>query len=93
MSIPSLQVVVLPRSGLPLLAGIARAISTPSTPTLSPFTVAPAEQAPKTLAWVEEILASERDIRIASRPLEVAVSDVDRDRFQHRISRQSEGSG
>ncbi len=41
------------------------------------FTVVPADEAPAALAWVEEILRSERGIEFASRPLEVAVSDVE----------------
>lgn len=41
------------------------------------FTVVPASEAPDTLAWVEEILNSERDIMIASRPLEVSVNEVE----------------
>ena len=41
------------------------------------FRTVPAAKAPQTLAWVEEILASERDIAFAARPLEVAVNDVD----------------
>lgn len=41
------------------------------------FTTVPAAEASETLAWVEEILRSERGIEFASKPLEVAVSDVD----------------
>lgn len=40
------------------------------------FTVVPASEAPQWLAWVREVLA-ERDIAIASPPLEVSVADVD----------------
>ena len=41
------------------------------------FTVTPAGEDPTTIAWVTDILRSERDITIASRPLEVAIADVD----------------
>jgi hypothetical protein len=41
------------------------------------FTTVPADEAPETLGWVEEILASERDIAFAARPLEVSINDVD----------------
>ena len=41
------------------------------------FTVDAATDAPETLAWVERILADERGIVIAARPLQVAVSEVD----------------
>jgi hypothetical protein len=41
------------------------------------FTVEPAADAADTLAWVERILREERGIEFASRPLEVAVSDVE----------------
>lgn len=41
------------------------------------FTVEPAAQAAATLAWVEGILREERGIVIGSRPLQVAVCDVD----------------
>lgn len=41
------------------------------------FTVVPAAEAPETLAWVEQILERERGIRFASKPLQVAISDVD----------------
>lgn len=41
------------------------------------FEVSPAADEPDTLAWVEEILASERNIRFAAKPLETSVNDVD----------------
>ncbi len=41
-----------------------------------PFAVSPAADAPESLAWVTGILADERDIIIASPPLEVAEVDV-----------------
>lgn len=41
------------------------------------FEVAPAAEAPELLAWVEEILRSERDIVIASPALEVSANDVE----------------
>ena len=41
------------------------------------FAVTPADEDPATVAWVAEILASERDIEIASRPLEVSIAEVD----------------
>ncbi|GAA1951901.1 phage tail protein [Kitasatospora viridis] len=41
------------------------------------FTVTPAEQAPQVLDWVTGILAQEREIVIASRPLEVSAFEVD----------------
>lgn len=41
------------------------------------FTVTPADEDPTTIAWVTDILRSERDITIASQPLEVASADVD----------------
>ncbi|WP_243062772.1 phage tail protein [Humibacter sp. RRB41] len=41
------------------------------------FTVVPADEAPKTLEWVHRILSEERDIVIASRPLEVTEFEVD----------------
>ncbi|CCI52923.1 MAG: phage tail protein [Tetrasphaera jenkinsii] len=41
------------------------------------FTVTPADEDPTTIAWVTDILSSERDITIASQPLEVAIADVD----------------
>lgn len=41
------------------------------------FTVEPAEQAIETVEWVTRILREERGIVIGSRPLEVAVCDVE----------------
>jgi hypothetical protein len=41
------------------------------------FTVSPASEAPETLEWVNRVLADERDIVIASRPLEVTSFEVD----------------
>ncbi len=41
------------------------------------FTVLPVAEAPDTLAWVEEILRSERDMVISSPALELSVNDVD----------------
>ncbi|WP_181275659.1 phage tail protein [Brevibacterium oceani] len=41
------------------------------------FSVAPAAEAPEALAWVEEILQSEREIVPTSPALEVSINDVD----------------
>ena len=41
------------------------------------FTVAPAEEDPETLAYIHNILAAERDLVIASKPLEVSSFEVD----------------
>jgi hypothetical protein len=41
------------------------------------FTVSPASEEPETLEWVTGILADERDIVIASRPLEVTGFEVE----------------
>ena len=41
------------------------------------FTVSPVGEAPETLEWVNRVLADERDIVIASRPLEVTSFEVD----------------
>lgn len=41
------------------------------------FTVEPASQATETIAWVHHILKQERDIVIASRPLEATAFQVD----------------
>ena len=41
------------------------------------FTVVPADEAAETLDWVQRILKEERDIVIASRPLEVSENEVD----------------
>ena len=41
------------------------------------FTVSPASEAPETLGWVNRILADERGIVIAARPLEVTSFEVD----------------
>jgi hypothetical protein len=41
------------------------------------FTVTPASEDPETLDWVNSVLADERDIVIASRPLEVTSFEVD----------------
>ncbi|MDQ4492192.1 phage tail protein [Sinomonas sp. ASV486] len=41
------------------------------------FTVTPASEAPETLEWVNRILAEERNLTIASRPLEVTAFEVD----------------
>jgi hypothetical protein len=41
------------------------------------FTVSPASEEPETLDWVTGILADERDIVIASRPLEVTGFEVE----------------
>ncbi|MGT2464068.1 MULTISPECIES: phage tail protein [Sinomonas] len=41
------------------------------------FTVTPAGEAPETLEWIHRILAEERSITIASRPLEVTSFEVD----------------
>ena len=41
------------------------------------FTVSPVSEAPETLDWVNRILADERDLTIAARPLEVTSFEVD----------------
>ena len=41
------------------------------------FTVSPADEAPEVLAWVTEVLSTERDITISARPLEVTSFEVD----------------
>lgn len=41
------------------------------------FTVTPAEEAPETLEYVNNILAAERNLVISSRPLEVSSFEVD----------------
>jgi len=41
------------------------------------FTVSPASEAPAALEWVKRVLADERDIVIAARPLEVTSFEVD----------------
>jgi hypothetical protein len=41
------------------------------------FTVEPASEAEETIAWVHRILSEERDITIASRPLEATAFEVE----------------
>jgi hypothetical protein len=41
------------------------------------FTVVPASEDPETLEWIENILSAERDIVIASKPLEVTGFEVE----------------
>ena len=41
------------------------------------FTVVPAKEDPETLAWITNILSTERDIVIASKPLEVTGFEVE----------------
>jgi hypothetical protein len=41
------------------------------------FTVSPASEEPETLDWVHRILADERGLAIAARPLEVTAFEVD----------------
>ncbi|MEY9930907.1 hypothetical protein ABH926_005554 [Catenulispora sp. GP43] len=41
------------------------------------FTVSPADEAPEALDWVTRILSEERDIVIASRPLEATAFEVE----------------
>jgi hypothetical protein len=41
------------------------------------FTVSPASEAPEVLEWVSRVLADERDIVIASRPLQVTSFEVE----------------
>ena len=41
------------------------------------FTVTPAEEAPETIAYVNNILATERNLVISARPLEVSSFEVD----------------
>lgn len=64
--------VVEPLAGL--RANEARYFSTKYKHT---FEVAPASEAPDILAWVEEILSSERDITVSSPALEVSVNEVE----------------
>jgi hypothetical protein len=47
------------------------------------FTVEPAAKAKKTIAWVHRILKEERDIVIASPPLEAATLEVDNIRWPY----------
>ncbi len=47
------------------------------------FTVQPAEEAPAIIEWVSRILKEERNIVIASRPLEVADVEVDNIRWPY----------
>jgi hypothetical protein len=47
------------------------------------FTVMPAGEAPQTLDWIRGILASERNIAISSRPLEVTSFEVDGTRMAY----------
>ncbi|AMM32406.1 phage tail protein [Sinomonas atrocyanea] len=47
------------------------------------FTVTPAGEAPETLEWIHRILAEERSITIASRPLEVTSFEVDGTRMAY----------
>jgi hypothetical protein len=47
------------------------------------FTVMPAGEAPETLDWIHRILASERNIAISSRPLEVTSFEVDGTRMAY----------
>lgn len=47
------------------------------------FAVQPASAARKTLAWVEKILATERDLVLAAKPLQVADFQVENIRWPH----------
>ena len=47
------------------------------------FTVDPASKAKKTIAWVHRILKEERDIVIASRPLEATAFEVENIRWTY----------
>jgi hypothetical protein len=47
------------------------------------FTVEPASKAKKTIAWVHRILKEERDIVIASRPLEATAFEVENIRWTY----------
>ncbi len=47
------------------------------------FTVEPAAKAKKTIAWVHRILEEERDIVIASRPLEATIFEVENIRWAY----------
>ena len=47
------------------------------------FTVEPAEDGQETVAWVHRILKEERDLTIASRPLEATAFEVDGIRFAY----------
>jgi len=47
------------------------------------FTVKPAEDAAETIAWVHGILAQERDLEIASPPLQATAFEIDGTRFAY----------
>jgi hypothetical protein len=47
------------------------------------FTVTPASEDPETLDWINRVLAEERDIVIAARPLEVSAFEVDGTRMAY----------
>ena len=47
------------------------------------FTVTPASEDPETLDWISRVLAEERDIVIAARPLEVSAFEVDGTRMAY----------
>lgn len=47
------------------------------------FTVEPADARPDIVAWVHEILLSERNLTIGSRPLEVTMFEADGTRFAY----------
>lgn len=48
-----------------------------------PFEVSPAEEEPVLLAWVKRILKEERDMEIASTPLEISLNNVDGIKWVH----------
>ncbi|MCB4208589.1 phage tail protein [Arthrobacter sp. UM1] len=48
-----------------------------------PFEVSPAEEEPVLLAWVNRILKEERDMEIASTPLEISLNNVDGIKWVH----------
>jgi hypothetical protein len=47
------------------------------------FTVTPASEDPETLDWINRVLAEEREIVIAARPLEVSAFEVDGTRMAY----------
>lgn len=48
-----------------------------------PFEVSPAEEEPVLLAWINRILKEERDMEIASTPLEISLNNVDGIKWVH----------
>jgi hypothetical protein len=57
------------------------------------FTVSPASEEPKTLGWLNRILADERGIVISARPFEVTSFEVDGDRAWRRNASTQDCTG